>query len=108
MHRSSEARRRWRLRHPEARKEERKKYYGRSRRNKWNNHQLWNKAADKKVLAQTVSDFELSQELGRTLAAIQTRRVLLKKEAEERKAAFVSFMAKRNTLQTEKKSEAPV
>lgn len=62
----------------EFRKRSRQQYYGRT--DEFGNRKVsWTIEEDNKVLEHNITDFELAQELGRTIKSIQTRRYKLRK-----------------------------
>jgi hypothetical protein len=68
-------------RHPDARNRQRARNYA-TTQGAANTGKLWTSAADERVLAQDVTDRELSAELGRSVQAIQVRRVRLTTDEE--------------------------
>lgn len=66
-------------RHPEARARSRQRNYAKTQGGP-NTGKLWTSAEDERVLAHDITDRELSAELGRSVQAIQVRRVRLTQE----------------------------
>lgn len=71
----------YRLEHPQKRNEWRKRNYHKTinAKNKW---KRWSQKEEELVLTSRLSDFELSQQLGRSVQAIQGRRCKLLKVCE--------------------------
>lgn len=67
--------------HREQRNEERKRYYGKTA-NKYE-ARAWTESEDQLVLKHLIPDIELSEKIGRSVSAIQNRRVKLKKSIKD-------------------------
>lgn len=70
----------WRLANTEIRNKARRTYYEKHRINKINSRSLWSPTDLDRVLAHSIPDVLLSQQIHRSVEAIQIRRSKLKKE----------------------------
>lgn len=67
----------------EYRNSERKRLYGRSVKHATNSRNPWSPEDIELILKRDITDFELSKKIGRTVQAIQGKRVKLKIESEK-------------------------
>ena len=73
----------WRRTHRAAYERAKARYYERSRLEAWSGRAPWTVEACERVLAHTVPDRVLAEELGRSIEAIQIMRVKLKKRGRD-------------------------
>lgn len=66
----------WRLQHPQKRNEWRKRNYSKTQNAK-NNYKRWSPDEEELIINSNLTDFELSQQIGRSVQSIQVRRCKL-------------------------------
>lgn len=71
----------WRLRHPDKRQEQKKRYY-RKTVNARNDKQPWSPNEVRMVMEHSIPDMELAEKIGRSVLAIQKKRWMMKNRRE--------------------------
>ena len=66
----------WRLQHPQKRNEWRKRNYSKTQNAK-NSYKRWSQDEEELIVNSNLTDFELSQQMGRSVQSIQVRRCRL-------------------------------